>query len=279
MLVETQADVLVASQNFVSERLCPIFQVSNVTGENLDLVKAFLNFLSPSTPMNFDEPAQFQIDETFSVPGVGTVVSGTMFSGTVNVNETLLMGPDSLGEYMECVIKGIHRRRMPATSVKSGQTASFALKKVKRSAIRKGMVMLSPKLEPKAVWEFEGKITVLHHPTTIVTNYQAMIHVGSVRQTAAILHMKDKDQLRTGDKAVCRFRFVRHPEYIREGARIVFREGRTKACGMVVRLVPKADEVQPDTVMGDRGYKKQQSRQNQQSTAERLTALAKLGKL
>ena len=77
MLCHTPQDVGVAAQNFVSERLCPIFQVSNVTGENLHLVKMFMNFLSPSTPMNFDEPAQFQIDETFSVPG--TTVAGAIF--------------------------------------------------------------------------------------------------------------------------------------------------------------------------------------------------------
>ena len=40
--------------------------------------------------------------------------------------------------------------------------------------IRKGMVMVAPKLEPKACWEFEGEILVLHHPTTISIRYQAM---------------------------------------------------------------------------------------------------------
>lgn len=45
---------------------------------------------------------------------------------------------------------------------------------IKRSQIRKGMVMVSPALNPKACWEFEGEILVLHHPTTISSRYQAM---------------------------------------------------------------------------------------------------------
>ena len=45
---------------------------------------------------------------------------------------------------------------------------------IKRNMIRKGMVMVAPKLEPKACWEFEGEILVLHHPTTISIRYQAM---------------------------------------------------------------------------------------------------------
>lgn len=45
---------------------------------------------------------------------------------------------------------------------------------IKRSSIRKGMVMVSPRLSPQATWEFEAEILVLHHPTTISPRYQAM---------------------------------------------------------------------------------------------------------
>ena len=52
-------------------------QVSNVTGENLDYLKMFMNLLSSRSPNTDECPAEFQIDDTYSVPGVGTVVSGT----------------------------------------------------------------------------------------------------------------------------------------------------------------------------------------------------------
>ncbi len=68
-----------------------------------------------------------------------------------------------------------------------------------------------------------------------------MIHCGAIRQTAAIVSM-DKDHLRTGDKTVARFRFVRFPEYLRQGARLVFREGRTKAVGSVVKVYYDGDK-------------------------------------
>lgn len=65
------------------------------------------------------------------------------------------------------------------------------------------------------------------------------VHVGSVRQTATIVSMS-KDHLRTGDKAVVRFRFIKNPEYLRPDIRLVFREGRTKAVGTVTQIVPYA---------------------------------------
>ncbi len=106
--------------------------------------------------------------------GVGTVVSGTTLCGLIQLNDTLLLGPDPLGVFIPIAVKSIHRKRMSVKEVRGGQTASFSLKKIKRSSIRKGMVMVSPRLNPQACWEFEAEILVLHHPTTIAPRYQAM---------------------------------------------------------------------------------------------------------
>ncbi|XP_069509065.1 GTP-binding protein 1 isoform X1 [Ambystoma mexicanum] len=236
VLVQNKDDVIVTASNFSSERMCPIFQISNVTGENLELLKMFLNLLSPRTSSREEEPAEFQIDDTYSVPGVGTVVSGTTLRGLIRLNDTLLLGPDPLGSFLPLAVKSIHRKRMPVKEVRGGQTASFALKKIKRSSIRKGMVMVSPRLSPQASWEFEAEILVLHHPTTISPRYQAMVHCGSIRQTATILSMS-KDCLRTGDKATVHFRFIKTPEYLHIDQRLVFREGRTKAVGTITKLL------------------------------------------
>jgi len=66
--------------------------------------------------------------------------------------------------------------------------------------------------------------------------YQAVIHCGIIRQTAAIENI-NQDCLRTGDKAIVRFRFMVRPEFFHPGSMFVFREGSTKGIGRVVRLV------------------------------------------
>uniref|UniRef100_A0A182RKW9 GTP-binding protein 1 n=1 Tax=Anopheles funestus TaxID=62324 RepID=A0A182RKW9_ANOFN len=259
VMVKTSDDVVLSATNFVSERLCPIFQVSNVTGENLDLLKMFLNLLNVRTTGNDALPTEFQIDDTYAVPGVGTVVSGITLQGIVRLNDTLLLGPDPLGDFQPIAIKSIHRKRMVVREVRSGQTASFALKKIKRSQIRKGMVMVSQALNPQACWEFDCEILVLHHPTTISSKYgrwSAMVHCGSIRQTAQILQMS-KECLRTGDKAVVRFRFIKNPEYMKPGQRMVFREGRTKAVGNVIQPLYTPGSIQqrskPNKMQSNRG--------------------------
>lgn len=58
-------------------------------------------------------------------------MSGTCMQGVIHINDTLLLGPTSLGEFIPVAVKGIHRKRMPVKEVRGGQTASFALKKVR----------------------------------------------------------------------------------------------------------------------------------------------------
>lgn len=264
VMVRNSDEVVLSATNFVSERLCPIFQVSNVSGENLDLLKMFLNLLTTRMTGLDDLPAEFQIDDTYSVPGVGTVVSGTCLQGVIKLNDVLLLGPDALGHFSPIPVKSIHRKRMTVKEVRSGQTASFAVKKVKRSQIRKGMVMVSPEVNPQACWEFEGEILVLHHPTTISQRYQAMVHCGSIRQTASIVTMS-KDCLRTGDKATVKFRFQKNPEYVKRCQKIVFREGRTKAVGTILKPLPHQitaiNRMKP--TKQTRGGGQQQNQQNQ----------------
>lgn len=87
------------------------------------------------------------------------------------------------------------------------------------------------------------------------------MHCGSIRQTASILSMS-QDCLRTGDKALVHFRFIKHPEYIKPGQRMVFREGRTKAVGNVLKLIPHSSGTTIQTSRVNKSNKTSQGRQN-----------------
>ncbi|KAF9965898.1 hypothetical protein BGZ70_003852 [Mortierella alpina] len=239
MFVKSHEDVVVTAGNFVSDRICPIFQVSNVTGVGLDLLKNFLNVLPISQKYNKDEPVEYQITDTFSVPFVGTVVSGVVMNGIVHAGDQLYLGPDGNGAFQMVTVKSIQRKRLNVPLACAGQSASFGLKKIRRSTIRKGMVMLDKETTPvpRGCREFEAEILVLYHSTTIGHKYQAMLHCGAVRQTARVLAMDKPDQiLRTGDRATVRFQFLQ-PAYLKVGARLIFREGRTKGIGKVSKIL------------------------------------------
>ncbi|GAM26974.1 hypothetical protein SAMD00019534_101490 [Acytostelium subglobosum LB1] len=239
VVIRNHDDVVVAARNFVSERIAPIFCISNVTGENLDLLRTFLNLLPAKKDWESlaDKPSQLDIDSIWQVTGTGTVVSGTVMKGRITIGENLLIGPDDSGNWINVQVKSIHTKRMPVKQVKAGQNASVALKKIKRSALRKGMILTHPSAKPIAVREFEAEIVVLYHSTTITVNYEAVVHCGASQQCARIIWI-DKGVIRTGDKAKVRFRYMARPEFLNDGSRLIFREGRAKGIGKITSLIP-----------------------------------------
>lgn len=109
------------------------------------------------------------------------------------------------------------------------------------------MVVL-PKTDvaPKVYREFVAEVLILSHATTIKTKYQAMLHVGPISQTCAIIDI-DRAYIRTGDRATVAFRFVQRPEFLCVGERILFREGRTKGLGIVKQVgYDKMKPLNPD---------------------------------
>ncbi|KAM7195371.1 P-loop containing nucleoside triphosphate hydrolase protein [Rhypophila sp. PSN 637] len=235
IFIKNREECINTATQFVSQRICPIFQVSNVTGENLDLVRTFLNILPHHGRYDADAPFEFHVNDTFSVPHVGTVVSGIVKSGVIHAGDDVQIGPDSLGRFTQTSIRSIERKRIGVPAASAGQSASFALRRVRRKDVRKGMVVLSKSPDgapPKVFREFVAEVLILSHATTIKTKYQAMLHVGPVSQTCAIIDV-DRPFIRTGDRATVAFRFVQRPEYLAPGDRLLFREGRTKGLGIV----------------------------------------------
>uniref|UniRef100_A0A3B4V6G9 GTP binding protein 2b n=1 Tax=Seriola dumerili TaxID=41447 RepID=A0A3B4V6G9_SERDU len=244
MVVSSPDDAVTAAQQFTqSSCITPIFTLSTVSGESLDLLKVFLNILPPLSNSKEQEElmqqlTEFQVDEIYSVPDVGTVVGGTLYSGVCREGERLVVGPTDEGRFLRLKVGSIQRNRSACRVLRAGQAATLALGNFDRSLLRKGMVMVSPKMNPTICCQFEAAIVLLFHAKTFRRGSQVTVHVGNVRQTATVECLHGKDELRTGERAVVRFRFIKHPEYLRLGAKLLFREGVTKGIGHVSRLLP-----------------------------------------
>lgn len=235
------------------------FQVSNVTGRNIDLLRAFLNILPQSSLVKFDPklPFELQISDIFSVPFVGTVVSGVITSGTVKVGDNFLLGPDSLGQFLQTSVRSIQRKRVNVDAAIAGQSVSFALKRVRRNQVRKGMVMIARSDNPpQASLVFDAEILCLHHATTLSVGSCMVLHAAGIRQTVRITGIAkaeaetskggaaetttaptdEKPVIRTGDRAKLRLQFIRNPEFVKPGIRLITREGRTRLIGRVAAV-------------------------------------------
>ncbi|KAG7462887.1 hypothetical protein MATL_G00189630 [Megalops atlanticus] len=244
MVVSTADDAVTAAQQFAqSPSITPIFTLSSVSGESLDLLKVFFNILPPLSNSKEQEElmqqlTEFQVDEIYTVPDVGTVVGGTLYSGICREGEQLVVGPTDEGAFLKLKVWSMQRNRSACRVLRAGQAATLALGDFDRSLLRKGMVMVSPEMNPTICWLFEAEIVLLFHAKTFHKGFQVTVHVGNVRQTATVQHLQGKEELRTGEKAVVCFKFIKHPEYLKVGAKLLFREGVTKGIGHVTYVQP-----------------------------------------
>ncbi|CDO72535.1 hypothetical protein BN946_scf184983.g18 [Trametes cinnabarina] len=144
VFVKSMETAVTVSQAFGKERLAPVFQLSNVTGEGLDYLRTFLNLLpaseSDTEKFTSDQPLEYSITEVYSVPYVGTVIDGIINSGSIRAGDAVLFGPDSNGNFHATTVKSIERKR----------------------DVRKGMVLVhKTETLPKAVRQFEGQVLIL----------------------------------------------------------------------------------------------------------------------
>ncbi len=238
LVVRDEKDCALAARNIPHGRIAPIFLVSNVTGEGLNLLRRFLNMLPQR--MNWAERQEGEficyVDDKFNVPGVGLVLSGLVESGLISAGQRALLGPFDDGSFRTVRVKSIQVNRVSVDRASAGQFATFAITNADYDEVRKGMVLLDIDSRPKAVRSFRARIRVLHHPTTIRVGYEPVIHLKTIRQSAKLVEAS-KPYLRTGDLAEATFRFILRPEYVTLGSSFVFREGRTKGIGEVVAIV------------------------------------------
>lgn len=261
--IRNMEDVISAAKNMKSDNIVPVMQISNLSGYNLDLLKALLNLLPVRNDYSefINKDVELLVDSTFSVTGHPTIVSGMLRSGIINVGDALCIGPYSHdGSYKQSKVKSIHDKYKDVKSVKAGNYVSLSLKNITRGEVKKGMVVVSDLPDKKiAVREFIAFLNILHSPTTIKAGYQPFIHCDQVRQSVQIISITkinkkkvdDNDDststsnestdtidncLRTGDKAHCKLRFIMRPEYIKKDMRIIFREGKVKAFGKVLSI-------------------------------------------
>ncbi len=238
-LVKDSHDAIVAASAMTSKQIVPIFQVSSVTGQGLKELHQFLSLLVPKreeenpNDMVETEELEMYVDDIFSVQGVGTVVSGVITQGEVSVNDKVLIGPLNTGEFIDTRVKGIHYKRVPIETAWTGMGVTLALHNVRREQIRKGMVVRAQ--EVPVAKRFDAEIYVLYHSTTIRVGYCPVIHLKSIRQAARIVSLEG-DLARTGDKKMATFEFLYRAERIKEGDEFVFREGRTRGVGKILKV-------------------------------------------
>jgi selenocysteine-specific elongation factor len=116
----------------------PIIPVSAVTGVGLDALKRELSRLAERMPArNVGGLARLPIDRSFAVKGFGTVVTGTLWSGTLHTGDTVQLHPSN----QRARIRGLQTHGRAVDRAVGGQRAAVNLTGADHAAILRGFVL------------------------------------------------------------------------------------------------------------------------------------------
>ncbi|VEN60060.1 unnamed protein product, partial [Callosobruchus maculatus] len=125
LVIKNLDDVITAGANQLTENVVPIFCVSSVSGEGLDLLFRFLHVLPPGISAKEkerleQETPEFHIDENFKTGDVGQILGGLLIKGVITEGTKMQVGPMKDGTFKTVAVKSIHRNRVPCRMVRAG---------------------------------------------------------------------------------------------------------------------------------------------------------------
>ncbi len=215
----------------------PIFPVSSLTKQGLDALKEHVVLCSKNLlPQRDSTLFRLPVDRIFSMKGHGTVVTGTLVDGTVNVGDEAVFMPSGV----ETKIRGIQWHGHAAEAAGAGQRCALNVLNVEVGEVHRGAVLAHPQtLFPSERWMV--KLQCLSSaPRALRARTEIHFHHGA-REVSARLYFFDRDRLEPGQSALTEIRF-KEPMVGVYGDRCVVRAYsplRTVAGGVLVHALPQ----------------------------------------
>ncbi|HET9244090.1 MAG TPA: selenocysteine-specific translation elongation factor, partial [Gaiella sp.] len=119
----------------------PVVAVSGATGIGLDELRAALGDVASATVQRRpDFPTRLYVDRVFTLRGIGTVVTGTLWSGTVGEGDQLRLEPAG----RDVRIRSVQVHDTPVARAEAGQRVAVNLPGVERADVRRGDALVAP---------------------------------------------------------------------------------------------------------------------------------------
>ena len=196
----------------------PILSVSAVTGQGIpELRDALYRLVQEAREKSALAPFRLPIDRVFSVDGFGTVVTGTLTEGAVQVGDAVELVPSGLQSRVRTL--QVHGESVDAAY--AGQRAALNLTNLQKSEIRRGDAAVRPG-SARSSRMLDVRLRCLRNAKRTVLNGSQvhLYHGTSVHLAKAVL--LERDELRPGESCLAQLRLT-EPMAVKQGDRFVIR--------------------------------------------------------
>ena len=204
----------------------------------LDLIAA-LDAKIPDPVRDIDKPFLMPIEDIFSIEGRGTVVTGRIERGIVNINEEVeIVG---LKDTAKTVVTGIEMFNKNLDKGQAGDNAGLLIRGIKKEDVERGQVLAKPgSITPHT--EFEGQIYILTKEeggrhTPFFKGYKPQFYIRTTDVTGEVELPEGTEMVMPGDTVTLKIKLIA-PVAMEEGMRFAIREGgRTVGAGATTKIL------------------------------------------
>ncbi|GAA4844489.1 elongation factor Tu [Saccharopolyspora rosea] len=245
-LVEMEVRELLSAQEFPGDDV-PVVRVSALKAlegdpEWADKIMELLNAVDENVPdpqRATDQPFLMPIEDVFSITGRGTVVTGRVERGVINVNEEVeLVGIKE--KSIKTTVTGIEMFRKLLDQGQAGDNVGLLIRGIKREDVERGMVVVKPGTTTPHT-EFDAQVYVLSKDeggrhTPFFNNYRPQFYFRTTDVTGVVTLPEGTEMVMPGDNTEMSVQLIQ-PIAMDEGLRFAIREGgRTVGAGRVIKI-------------------------------------------
>lgn len=197
----------------------PVVKVSAATGEGLDGLISTIERMTSDEVVAKDIQTipRLPVDRAFSLSGFGTIITGTLVSGTISKEDTLEMYP--VGK--ECKIRSIQVHGQDKDKCYAGQRVAINLSNVKKREIKRGCV-LAPKNSMKNTDLLDVKLRVLDSSMRVLTNHMRLHFYTGTSEILCRAVLLDREEIGPGESGYVQLR-LEEEAAVRRGDKFVVR--------------------------------------------------------
>ena len=197
----------------------PLLRASAQTSHGIPELAASLAAAAASTPpRDASQVFRLPVDRCFTMKGFGTVVSGTLVSGSLHRDEEVEVLPPQL----PARIRGIQVHGAAVHEARAGQRTAVNLQRVELSQVERGMVVVPPGLF-QASQAFDVHVELLASaPAAVVRRKRVRVHVGTA-EVIGHLVLLGRETLEPGQSAYAQI-LLERPALALPGDRFIVRQ-------------------------------------------------------
>ena len=247
-LVEMEVRELLSEYDFPGDDV-PVLPVSALKalegdaewGEKLMGLMDAIDEAIPEPVRETDKPFLMPVEDVFTITGRGTVVTGRIERGILNVNEEIEIVGIQEGPPQKTTVTGIEMFRKLLDEGRAGENVGLLLRGTKREEVERGQVICKPgSITPHT--EFEGNGYILSKDeggrhTPFYDNYRPQFYFRTTDVTGVVHLPEGTEMVMPGDNTEMKVDLIQ-PIAMEEGLKFAIREGgRTVGAGRVTKII------------------------------------------